>query len=342
MDGVRFLGTGSALPETILTNAHLEKMVNTTDEWIMTRTGIKERRICLPQEATSDLCIAAAKCAIENSQVDPASIDLIVVATCTPDHFFPSVSCLVQGAIGASQAKAFDVSAACSGFIYGLGVTYAMLAKGLAKRALLIGADALSKFTDWSDRSTSILFGDGAGAVIIDGGFTQDSILSICLGADGSQSHLLTIPGGGARSPIRFNGNGSQSITPIPLRDKPASPIEAPYIKMDGKEVFKLAVIKMASVAQEALQKAHKTPEQLSLLIPHQANLRIMDAVARRLKFPKEKVFINVQKYGNLSAATTIVALDEAHRQGRIQRGDLVELIAFGAGMTWGAAVIKW
>lgn len=319
-------GTGRALPSKILTNQDLEKMVDTTDEWITTRTGIKERRICSVDEATSDLSIRAARAALENAGIEAREIDLIVVATCTPDHFFPSVGCLVQKALGAERAVAFDISAACSGFLYGLAVARGYLLSGMARRALVIGADVLSKFTDWKDRSTCVLFGDGAGALVMEitEKANEDAVLSICLGADGRSADLLTIPGGGARFPLSAK-NGQAAV-----------------IRMEGAEVFKMAVIKMAEAAEKALALAGKKAEDLALLIPHQANLRIMDAVARRLKFPMEKVFVNVQKYGNMSAATTIIALDEAQREGRIHRGDLVELIAFGAGMTWGAAVIRW
>ncbi len=325
--GLKFLGTGSALPAKVLTNAELETMVATSDQWITERTGIKERRIAGPLEATSDFSTQAARRAIENAGLSPRDIDLIVVSTCTPDHLFPSVACLVQRNLDIPNAMAFDVSAACSGFIYGLAAVRGFLESGMAKTALLIGADTLSKFTDWTDRGTCVLFGDGAGAIVVRAEETTSHLLSIHLGADGGRSDLLKIPGGGSRHPMGENGNREHF---------------PPFIQMDGKEVFKSAVHRMLEVAVKALESAGKSPRDLALLIPHQANLRIIDAIAKRLDIDDGKVFRNVHKYGNMSAATTIIALDEAQREGRIKRGDLVELIAFGAGFTWAAAVLKW
>lgn len=323
-------GTGSSLPAKVLTNSDLAKMVETTDEWITTRTGIKERRVAESNIATSDLSIEAARKALQASHLNPEKLDLIIVATCTPDHLFPSVACLVQKALGAPRAVAFDVSAACAGFIHALAVGYALLQVGVQERALIIGADVLSKFTDWRDRSTCVLFGDGAGAMVLEKYSEKESsspvILSIDLGADGSQNEILNIPGGGSRYPIQeggFNGH-------------------PPYIHMDGKEVYRYAVTRMIETAEKALSKAGKVSADLDLLIPHQANLRIIESIAKRMKVPMEKVFLNIHKYGNMSAATTIVALDEARRAGQLKSGDLVELIAFGAGLTWGATVIQW
>jgi 3-oxoacyl-[acyl-carrier-protein] synthase-3 len=326
---IAITGTGCCLPDKILTNEQIAKMVDTSDEWITTRTGIKERRVAGETMATSDLSIAAAKKALEAAELDPKQLDVIVVATCTPDFLFPSTACLVQDAIGATNAAAFDVSAACSGFMYGLATVKGLIESGLHKRALVIGADALSKFTDWSDRSTCILFGDGAGAMILektDNPASSHRILSIDLGADGSETEILKIPGGGSRHPISKEGFNGQP----------------PYIHMDGKEVYRHAVTRMIATAEHALEKAGKKPTDLSLLIPHQANLRIIESIAKRMNLPMDKVFLNIHKYGNMSAATTIIALDEAHRSGRLKKGDLVELIAFGAGLTWGAAVIQW
>lgn len=328
---VNITGTGSALPEKVLTNADLSKIVETNDEWITTRTGIKERRVAGENTATSDLSILAAKRALEAAELSADKLDVIIVATCTPDHLFPSVACLVQKALGATNAAAFDVSAACSGFLYALGVGKSLLQSGTHKKALIIGADLLSKFTDWTDRGTCVLFGDGAGAMVLeaneDGTRTSSaSILAIDLGADGTHTDILNIPGGGSRHPISdkgFNGN-------------------PPYIHMDGKEVYKHAVTRMIETANRALERAGKKPTDLALLIPHQANLRIIESIAKRMNMPMEKVFLNIHKYGNMSAATTIVALDEARRGGRLKKGDIVELIAFGAGLTWGAAVIQW
>jgi 3-oxoacyl-[acyl-carrier-protein] synthase-3 len=328
MLGIRFLATGASLPAKVLTNAELEKIVDTTDAWITERTGIKERRIASADEATSDFSTRACRQALESAGVKPEEVDLIVVATCTPDHFFPSVACLVQRALGAKGAIAFDVSAACSGFLYGLAVVEGLLRTGRARTALLVGADTLSKFTDWKDRGTCVLFGDGAGALLLRAEEGRDDLLSIHLGADGNSADILKIPGGGSRHPLG-EGNHGDGAHPA-------------FIHMDGKEVFKRAVVRMVEAAGAALEKAGKKPADLRLLIPHQANLRIIDAVAKRFDLPDDRVFRNVQKYGNMSAATTIIALDEAQRAGTVQRGDLVELIAFGAGLTWAAAVLRW
>jgi 3-oxoacyl-[acyl-carrier-protein] synthase III len=334
LKGLRFLGTGAALPAKVLTNADLEKIVETTDQWITERTGIKERRIAAPDQATSDMSAEAARKALDAAGLAPADVDLIIVATCTPDHLFPSVACLVQKKLGVPQAIAFDVSAACSGFLYGLACVKGLLETGAAKTALLIGADTLSKFTNWKDRGTCVLFGDGAGAMVIQAADGPSNLLSMHLGADGAESEILTIPGGGSRHPLSgdspFGANGS---------DPAAHPAT---IYMDGKEVFKHAVTRMGEAAAKALEKAGKTADDLRWIIPHQANLRIIDAVAKRVKSKEDRVFRNVHKYGNMSAATTVIALDEVVRDGSLKRGELVELIAFGAGLTWGAAVIKW
>jgi 3-oxoacyl-[acyl-carrier-protein] synthase-3 len=325
--GLSILSTGAGLPDKVLTNADLCKIVDTSDEWITERTGIKERRIAGAGEATSDLSARAARQALERAGVSPREVDLIVVATCTPDHLFPSTACLVQKALGIPEAVAFDLSAACSGFLYGLAVVQGLLAAGTARTALLIGADTLSRFTDWKDRATCVLFGDGAGALLLRAVPGPGDILSVHLGADGAKGDVLCIPGGGSRHPL---GN---------LEEASAHP---PFIRMEGKEVFKHAVVRMIEAALAALKKAGKTPADLKLLIPHQANLRIIDAIAKRVDLPDERVFRNVQRFGNMSAATTIVALDEAVQSGRVGAGDLVELIAFGAGLTWGAAVLRW
>jgi 3-oxoacyl-[acyl-carrier-protein] synthase-3 len=325
--GVRFLATGAALPAKVLTNADLMKIVETTDEWITERTGIKERRMSAPDEATSDLSARAARQALDRAGLAPEELDLIVVATCTPDHVFPSTACFVQKALGASRAAAFDVSAACSGFLYGLAVVQGLLSTGVAKTALVIGADTLTKITDWTDRGTCVLFGDGAGALLLRADEGSNDLLSVHLGTDGAHGEILCVPGGGSRHPL---------TSPEALKAYP------PTIHMEGREVFKHAVLRMVEAAEKALAKAGHVPGDLSLLIPHQANLRIIDAVAKRFDLPDDRVFRNVHKFGNMSAATTIVALDEAVQAGRIQRGDLVELIAFGAGLTWGAAVLRW
>lgn len=323
--GIQFLGTGAGLPEKVLTNADLEKIVDTTDQWITERTGIKERRMAADDQATSDLSVDAARRALESAKLQPNDVDLIVVATCTPDHFFPSTACLVQKALGIKTAVAFDVSAACSGFLFGMATVAGMLETGQARTALLIGADTLTRFTNWKDRGTCVLFGDGAGALILRKTETPSDLLAIHLGSDGEPGDILTIPGGGSRYPLGSNG------------------VEHPaHILMEGKEVFKHAVTRMLEAAEASLKKCGKTPDDLTLIIPHQANLRIIDAIAKRLNMKEDKVFRNVHKYGNMSAATTVIALDEAVRSGRVKRGDLVELIAFGAGLTWGSAVIRW
>lgn len=322
-----FLATGSALPEKILTNAELEKMVDTSDSWITERTGIKERRIAQPTEATSDFSLRACRQALERGGVDAEEVDLIVVATCTPDHLLPSTACLVQKGLGARKAVAFDLSAACSGFVYGLAVVEGLLSTGMGTTALLVGADTLSRITDWKDRSTCVLFGDGAGALLVKKEAGPSHLLSVHLGAQGDAGDILRVPGGGTRHP---------------LKDAAALAEHPVVIQMEGKEVFRHAVTRMVEAAGVALKKAALKPTDITLYIPHQANLRIIDAVAHRLAVPNERVFRNVHKFGNMSAATTIVALDEAVTSGRLQRGDLVELIAFGGGLTWGAAVLRW
>jgi 3-oxoacyl-[acyl-carrier-protein] synthase-3 len=323
--GLKFIATGAGLPEKVLTNADLEKIVATTDQWITERTGIKERRVAAADQATSDLSVLAARQALESAKWTAEDLDLIVVATCTPDHLFPSTACLVQKALGASKAAAFDVSAACSGFMFGLTAVAGMMEAGVARRALVIGADTLTRFTDWKDRGTCVLFGDGAGALLVEKTAGPGGLLSVHLGSDGALSGVLTIPGGGSRFPL--GSNDSQ---------------HPPYIHMEGKEVFKYAVLRMIEAAEAALKKAGLKPNDLALFIPHQANLRIIDAIAKRMDIENKKVFRNVHKFGNMSAATTIVALDEAVRGGLVKRGDLVELVAFGAGLTWGAAVLRW
>lgn len=326
MKRAKIIGTGKFIPKKVLTNFDLEKMVETSDEWIRTRSGIQERRIADETEASSDLAIQAAKLALEDAKISADQLDAIFISTCTPDMFFPSVGCIVQSALGAKNAFAMDISAACSGFIYGIATAKSYIESGSAKKILLVGVDTLSKITNWKDRTTCVLFGDGAGAVILSLEEGESGILSVYLGSDGNQANILKVPGGGSRQPF------SQQV----LDDKSHT------IQMDGPEVYKLAVIKMVEASEKALQLAGKKAEDLKLIIPHQANLRIIESVAKRLHLNSESVFVNVQKYGNMSAATTPIALDEAQKEGKIQRGDLVELVAFGAGLTWGATVIQW
>jgi 3-oxoacyl-[acyl-carrier-protein] synthase III len=319
-------GTGSYLPAKILTNADLEKMVETSDEWITTRTGVKERRLAAKEEAASDLGAEAARRALKEAKLKAEDIDCLIVATITGDMPFPATACFIQNLIGAKNAAAFDISAACTGFIYALSIGKAYVESKTYKKILIVAVDLLSRITDWTDRGTCVLFGDGAGAVVLEPTTSDQGIISIYVGADGSLTHLLHQPAGGSRTPA----------TEKTVKEKQH------YIKMSGNEIFKLAVTAMLDSARKALDQAGLKCEDIKLLIPHQANIRIIDATAKRLKLPVEKIFVNIQKYGNMSGATTAVGLDEAYHEGRIKKGDYVELVAFGAGLTWGAAVIKW
>lgn len=324
--GIKIIGTGSYLPERVITNKDLEKMVDTSDEWIVSRTGIKERRIAEKDVATSDLATMAAKRALENAGIDAKEIDLIIVATVTPDMQFPSCACILQKNIGADNAAAFDISAACTGFIYGFSVAKNFMENGQYKTILLIGAESLTKITNWEDRATCILFGDGAGAVVLRRMTTSSNILSVYLASDGKYGDILKLPAGGSRMPASL--------------DTIAKKLH--YIQMDGNLVFRLAVERMYVAAKKGMELCNKTCADISLAIPHQANLRIIQALAKKLKIPMEKVFLNVHKYGNISSATTAIGLDEANASGRLHEGDIVELVAFGSGLTWGAAVIQW
>jgi len=323
--GVKILSTGSYVPEKVLTNFDLEKMVETSDEWISTRTGIKERRIAAKDENTSDLAYKAAVKAIENAKISVDDIDLIILATISPDAPMPATACYLQKKLKAFNAVAFDIAAACSGFIYGVSIAKAFISSGMYKRILLVGVEELSRVTDWTDRNTCVLFGDGAGAMIFEASETENDIVSTYLGTDGTHTDLLNIPAGGSAMPTT----------------KETVEQRLNFVKMLGKEVFKVAVSKMALAVNKAQELVGLTDNDINLYIPHQANLRIIDAVAKKANITNEKVYINVHKYGNMSAATTIVALDEAYREGRIKKGDLVELVAFGAGLTWGACILK-
>ncbi len=318
-------GLGYYLPKKILTNSDLEKMVETSDEWIRTRTGIRERRIAAEGENTSDLAVGAALAALTDAKLKPTDLDLILVATMTPDMPCPATACIVQDKLGAPQAAATDVAAACSGFLYGLVIGQQFVAGGTYRHVLVIGAEVLSRVVDWTDRSTCVLFGDGAGAAIL-GPTTQGQILSTYLGADGSKADLLKVPGGGVAQPA--------SVTSVEGR--------AHYLKMNGAEVFKSAVRAMSDACLKAVERAGIRPEQIACVIPHQANIRIIEAVVERAGIPLEKVYLNVEWYGNMSAASTIVALCEAVRDGRVKKGDYALLVAFGAGLTWGSCVLKW
>lgn len=323
--GVKIAGTGSYFPERVLTNADLEKMVDTSDEWITTRTGIKERRIAHKQQATSDLALEASREALKSAGMNAQDIDLIMVATVTPDMFFPSTGCYLQKKLGAGEIPSFDLAAACSGFIYGISIAKGFIESGIYRNILLVGAETLSKVTDWTDRNTCVLFGDGAGAMILSASQENDDVLSVFLGSNGAYSDLLYLPAGGSAHPATLETVNEKLHT----------------MKMLGKEVFKAAVPKMALAAEKALEIADKKPEDISLFIPHQANMRIIQAVAKKMDISMDRVFVNIHKTGNISAATTITALDEAVKTGRIKKGDLAELVAFGGGFTWGAAVIR-
>lgn len=325
MKKVGFVGIGSYVPKKVLTNADLEKMVDTSDEWITTRTGIKERRIAAKGEATSDLACNAATQALEEAKLKPEQLDLIIVATITPDMQFPSTACIVQQQLGATNAICFDVAAACAGFVYAVTIAKQFIARGSLKNALVIGAETLSTITDWQDRNTCVLFGDGAGAAILSE-VKSGGILSSYLGSDGTISDILMVPGGGSRNPA------SQKTIDERMH----------FIKMRGNELFKIAVNAMAEAACKAVEKAGLKAEDIDLVIPHQANTRIIMAVAKKLGLTEDKIFLNIEKYGNTSSASTIIALTEAVRTGRVKKGDIILLDAFGAGLTWGACVIKW
>jgi 3-oxoacyl-[acyl-carrier-protein] synthase-3 len=319
-------GVGSYVPERILTNADLEKMVETTDEWITTRTGIKERRIAAANEFTSDLATKAALRAMEMAGVTADQIDLIIVASITPDMPFPNTACLVQQKIGARRIPAFDIEAACSGFIYALEVGQNFITARTYETVLVIGAEKLSSITNWKDRNTCVLFGDGAGAAILQNRPLSHGLLTTALGADGGKAELLSMPGGGSRCPA-----SAQTIQD-----------GLHFLRMDGKETFKNAVQAMCSAANEVLGRCEIDITKIKCVIPHQANRRIIDAVGDRLGATPEQLFVNLHKYGNTSAASVAIALDEAVRSGKVTRGDLILIVGFGAGLTWGAAIIEW
>ncbi|MEK6223436.1 MAG: ketoacyl-ACP synthase III [Thermodesulfobacteriales bacterium] len=325
MSFVKFLGIGSAAPEKVLSNFDLEKMIDTSDEWIRSRTGISERRIAEPDVASSDLAYEASIKALEDASIGPEDIDGIIVGTITPDFIFPSTACVLQNLLGAKNAFAFDVLAGCSGFIYALHVAKGLIQGGSAKKLLVVGAETLSKIMNYEDRTTCILFGDGAGAAVITASETP-GILSSCLGANGDGWEYLYMPGGGSRIPTSEESvkNGSH------------------FLQMQGKEVFKEAVKALQSSSLKAIEQAGITPDQIDLLIPHQANFRIIEAVRKRLELPEEKVFSNLDRYGNTSSASIPIALDEAVKSGRLKKGDIVVFSAFGAGFTWGASVVRW
>ena len=319
-------GVGSYVPEKILTNGDLEKMVETSDEWITSRTGIKERHIAAKDEFTSDMAAKAAQRAMKMAGVTAAQIDLVIVATITPDMPFPATACLVQQKIGAKRAAAFDLEAACSGFIYGIEIAQQFIMSRTYDTVLVVGAEKLSSITDWTDRNTCVLFGDGAGAAILQNRENSHGLLTAVMGADGAKAGLLSMPGGGSACPATADSVSAKLH----------------FLRMDGKETFKNAVQAMQSAAQEVLKRCEIDISKIKCVIPHQANRRIIDVVGERLGATPEQLFVNLHKYGNTSAASVAIALDEAVAAKKIQRGDLVLLVVFGAGLTWGAAVIEW
>ncbi|MGA3172688.1 MAG: beta-ketoacyl-ACP synthase III [Chthoniobacteraceae bacterium] len=323
---VSIIGTGSYVPERVLTNADLEKSVDTSDEWIVSRTGIRERRIAADDEFTSDMAAHAARRAIDQAGIDPEEIDLIIVATVTPDMFFPSTACFVQQKIGAKKAACFDVSAACSGFLYAIEIAQQFITSSTYNTVLVIGADKLSSIVNWSDRNTCVLFGDGAGAAILRNRAGSHGVVHVYMGSDGSLTDVLYMPGGGSRFPTTAETLSQKLNT----------------IKMNGKETYKHAVTALLTAANAALDGAGLTPDDLACIIPHQANLRIIEAVADRMNLPLEKFMVNLDRFGNTSAAAVAIALDEASRTGRMKLGDYVLLTVFGGGLTWASAVIQW
>lgn len=328
MASVIIAGVGSYAPERILTNDELAKMVNTSDEWIRTRSGIGERRIAAENECCSDMAVKAAKSALADAKMSAADIDLLIIATCTPDTPLPSTACIVQHKLGVpAHTTCFDISAACSGFLYAMEIAYGQLLTNRYKRALIIGAEKLSTIVDWSDRTTCVLFGDAAGAAVLTK-VPQPGIgiIGSDLGADGEFADKLMIPAGGSSCPA--------SAQTVEARQH--------FIRMNGKEVFKSAVRVMETVCREMMEQHQLTPDQISLVIPHQANIRIIEALAGNLKLPMDKFFVNLDRYGNTSSATIPLALDEARRSGRVKPGDLTLLVAFGAGLTYGAALVRW
>src|SRR5437660_9213401 len=323
---VSIIGTGSYVPERILTNADLSRMVDTSDDWITTRTGIKERRIAAKDENTSDMATEAALKALEQAKISPKDVDLILVATATPDMLFPATACFVQKKIGATNAACLDISAACAGFLFGVEIAQQFITSHTHDTVLVIGADKLTSITNWTDRNTCVLFGDGAGAAILAHRGGNHGVISTHIGSDGRFSDILFMPGGGSRCPITRENAHMNLAT----------------IHMTGKEVYKQAVTAMLSAAQKALDEAGLSIEDIACVIPHQANVRIIEAIADRLGIPLDKFYVNLDRYGNTSAAAVAIALDEANRSGRIKTGDYILMVVFGGGLTWASTVIEW
>jgi len=323
---VGIIGTGSYVPEKVLTNAELEHMVDTSDDWIMTRTGIKERRIAADDCTTADMATIAGRRALEHANIDPKDIEIIIVGTITPDMQFPSTSCLVQKNLGAEKAVCFDIGAACSGFVYALEIAQNFIASGNYKNALVVGSEKLSSIVDWTDRNTCVLFGDGAGAAVLSGSPDSHRLIDTYLASDGRAANLLMVPAGGSKIPASVES----------IENK------LHFLRMEGREVFKYAVNSMEQAIDEVLKRAGLSSNDISLLITHQANLRIINALGKRLNLPSDRVYKNVHKYGNMSSASTAVGFDEINRQGKLKKGDILAMVVFGSGLTWGASLIEW
>src|SRR5881398_1398070 len=323
---VSIVGTGSYVPERRLTNADLSAIVDTSDEWITTRTGIKERRVAAKDEWTSHMATKAARNAMEQAGVTAEEIDMILVATATPDMVFPATACFVQRELGAKNAACLDVSAACAGFLFGIEIAQQFITSGTYDTALVIGADKLTSITNWTDRNTCVLFGDGAGAAVLGHRGSAHGVISTNMGSDGEYTDILFMPGGGSKTPITAEN----------------AHLNLQTIHMSGKEVYKQAVIAMLAAARRAIDEAGLTVDDIACVIPHQANLRIIEAIGERLGIPREKVFVNVDRYGNTSAAAVAIALDEANRSGRIKSGDYVLMVVFGGGLTWASTIVEW
>jgi len=322
---VSIIGTGAYFPEKTVTNLDLEKIVDTNDEWIYTRTGMRERRIARDDQATSDLAAGAAKSALADAGIGAEEVDLLIVATLSPDMFFPSTACFVQDKIGAKNAYCYDLGAACSGSLYALETAKNQIACGAVNTALIIGAEKMSTFIDWKDRNTCVLFGDGAGALVLRATGAKRGVMKGVFGSDGSLAHQLWTPGGGSRNPMTHE-----------MLDR-----NEQYLKMEGREVYKHAVTQMTKSVLEALEKNSLTSDDIKLFVPHQANARIIDAIGKRLDVA-DRMFLNVEKYANTSAAALPIAIDEAAKSGQLAKGDLILLVAFGGGFTWGANIVEW
>ena len=320
-------GTGMSVPTRVLTNADLERMVDTSDDWITSRTGIRERRIAEAGDSLSQYCVDASRKALDAAGVEPQSVDLIILATVTPDMPIPATACTIQHQLGCGKAAAFDLAAGCSGFIYAQSVAKQFVISGRCRHVLVLGAELLSKYVDWQDRATCVIFADGAGAALLSAGETPQGVLASAMYSDGSMTDFICMPGGGVLHPP----NDARTLAE-----------RLPFIRMKGNETFKMAVRSMEEVCREVLGQAGLTPDDVTWLIPHQANLRIISAVGSRLGIPAERCYVNIERFGNTSAASIPIALDEAVRAGKVAPGDVVLMTAFGAGLTWAASVVRW